>query len=703
MTQGPEVTDGSRPVRRGKNGTAFALAARFRQDKAGSQSSYHRAFRRTIYLLGRARRTAREDGFRGVLRACRSVLRKERKHLEAGLQSASALIEQKRFDEAEDILRALAAQNPDGVSVSRKRAMLELRRGNDTTALRHARRAFELAPNDHAVGQVLIQALIRNGHYDEALAAIERMPQDRPIWPNTKRLIVEMLLSAELQRPLHEARRDDVADVPRRVRIALELAANDYTASRFCAEALTRNGFYEEAILVLERLLETQPGRSEIKRLIADIYLGAGRRKEAREWFLDVLNDDGGEPGATMRLARIETSLGRVETAEQLLEKVDIERVNHPGQIGPLALMEHDSGNYDIACRLWRKALDLEPDKTKWAMGLVSSLIRSGNFEEAMRLTEETARRADAHNWVLSPLHELQVVASRDPGISDDIPERLAALRRQLLARAPDPGIQELLIRTRGKLMEMRAMIGHELAGGAGGPKVTFICPLHRPKDLPNLAAQIARQNVGNYEAIVAIHSPHIEAEAVRAQWAASGSLKVIDCSSLRALGAVLNAALDESSGDLIMKIDADDTYFPNYAGDMCLSLIHTGTDVVAKGSIFRYLADRDLLCLSRPDYIYERATHDRFAGGSAICGWKRVFDLVRFDEDLVRGEDDDFHARCHQFSLKVHFVDPYNHVLRRSSDLGVHTWKADDLLMSLADRGQFVVGDSSALAMAEV
>ncbi len=618
-------------------------------------------------LVKQALRLIENGDFELAVRRCNAALKINKKHIHARVLLARALIGLDRTEEAAATLRALAADRVNGVNLIKRRAAVEMRKGDHAVALLLARTAHDLAPDDFAVGRLFARVLILNQHFEEAVSTLEDLRRKHP-------------------------EQTEIEDLLGRALLAL-------------AQAQMRDGHYELTISTLERLSQRQPEHPKITPLMARALYRAERRTAAGQMFRDLLAESQGDPATTIALAQIEVSFGHADAAKRVLDDVNVERASGGHETETLALLEHNSGNYDIACRLWQKGLSIEPGSTTWTLGLAASSLRQGRFEDALRLAEQAAQNAEAHNWLLPLVNELQTVARRElapGGQSDEVEERLVALRSRLLTRAPDADVLELLDRTRQLVLDMRAKAGPELAGG-GGPRVSFICPLHRPTDLANLAAQVARQTLSDAEAVVAVHSAQISAADIRARWTAGGPLKILDCDQLPTLGAVLKAAVDASAGDLIMKIDADDAYLPNYASDMRLSLIYTGADIVVKKSKFRYYTGRDALFLGKFDWIDRPANRGNISGGSAICGWKRVFDQVPFDEDLRLSEDVNFLGRSLAHGSKIYFVDPFNHVAQRSPMRSAHSWQIDDLLMPFMDRKQCLIGDRSALHFAEV
>ena len=222
---------------------------------------------------------------------------------------------------------------------------------------------------------------------------------------------------------------------------------------------------------------------------------------------------------------------------------------------------------------------------------------------------------------------------------------------------------------------------------------------MHRPGDLDNALSQLSRQTYPNAEAVIALHTTEIEEADIRSRWSSPRPLRVLLCDHLGNLSQVLMAALAASDGDIVLEIDADDIYMPNYATDMVATMAYFGADVLGKLGHFRYYEASDGLYLHNPNSISCRAY--RPGSGPTIGARRDVANTIGFDERYVCGMDNDFYRRAIAGGYKVFHGDPFNHVVIRRTDTSIHTWRRNDIPSIPMD--SIYIGRRDAIARVEI
>jgi hypothetical protein len=349
-------------------------------------------------------------------------------------------------------------------------------------------------------------------------------------------------------------------------------------------------------------------------------------------------------------------------------------------------------GHYDPAAAIWRKLIAGRPESYVECVGLALCEFNLGHIAEAARIAEEASRYngGQARHLAL-----LDLIAAAAP---PDIAANMNALRRALFAAAPLPRIQKILNDARQRLLAVRAEPASQALALHQTVKASFICPIHRPRDVANAVAQMQHQDWRNAEAIFAVNSPEIADAAIENLWHSAVPLKILDCRAQDTLGAVLNRAITEASGDFIFKFDADDRYCPAYCTDMILHAHYFAADLVEKPGKFRFIEQTQALTLESFADIYAASRSGPSAGGSTLCIRRHLFDDIRFNEQGKTAEDIFFHAACAAAGARLALADPFNYLAIRSADTANHTWRIDPVLLAML-RDTALIGGADAAA----
>ena len=179
----------------------------------------------------------------------------------------------------------------------------------------------------------------------------------------------------------------------------------------------------------------------------------------------------------------------------------------------------------------------------------------------------------------------------------------------------------------------------------AAPPAVSVLLATNRPERLEAAVASVAAQNYPNTELVLAPHGAGFTDEALaRAVEAAGVPVRIAPVPAAEPLGAVLNAAVAASSGDLLAKLDDDDHYSAHHLWDLVLAHEYSQAELVAKGAEYVYVAseDRTLRMFGRRGERY--LGYPGVSGGAMLIsrhdlaqagGWRRVPRHV--DTELAR------------------------------------------------------------------
>ena len=143
----------------------------------------------------------------------------------------------------------------------------------------------------------------------------------------------------------------------------------------------------------------------------------------------------------------------------------------------------------------------------------------------------------------------------------------------------------------RARARQVIAMAGLE----APPPTVSVLLATNRPDRFEAAVAAVAAQTYPSVQLVLAPHGDGFSAVAVaRAVDSAGCDTLVVPVAAAEPLGAVLNAAVAASTGELIAKMDDDDYYSPDHLWDLVLAHEYSGAELVAKGAEYVYVASRD-------------------------------------------------------------------------------------------------------------
>lgn len=267
-------------------------------------------------------------------------------------------------------------------------------------------------------------------------------------------------------------------------------------------------------------------------------------------------------------------------------------------------------------------------------------LRRYHHVIDAAEFHPDTASRAS----LLARLAANGVVVHALTGFDDGADARLRAhlgdeLYGLITANAAglDAGEREL----RSIAMRRAALRGHSAWGrhAAGLPAVSILLATRRPALLSYALAAAARQTYPKLELSLALHG---DAEAFAGVEGYIKEMpfpvKVTRAPAYATIGAVLNAAVAASGGELVTKLDDDDCYGPEHVWDLVLAREYSGARLVGKGIEFVYLAasGQTLHCRSGRGEAYRASS---LAGGTLLLSRR---DLARVGgwRDVPRGVD---------------------------------------------------------------
>ncbi|MFA9429697.1 hypothetical protein [Egicoccus sp. AB-alg2] len=255
-----------------------------------------------------------------------------------------------------------------------------------------------------------------------------------------------------------------------------------------------------------------------------------------------------------------------------------------PGEEPPRVAphIEAESGVAERAALRWLPAVDPRVDapvgcdpRVVDGRGLhLAAVLRHAARGEVPILPADAVLRE-----ALGPVADDVLVESATGDTAAAVDARVAALREDGDALAAlSVRLRRHVLRTHGRAARLDEVV--EALGLDVPPRrrVSLLLATRRPELLHQVTADLARQTQEDLELVLAVHGDEPVPDRLALTPAA-----VVQVGAERPLGAVLNAALDASTGGLVAKIDDDDRYGRHHLDDLVLALDYSGAEVVGK------------------------------------------------------------------------------------------------------------------------
>lgn len=242
----------------------------------------------------------------------------------------------------------------------------------------------------------------------------------------------------------------------------------------------------------------------------------------------------------------------------------------------------------------------------------------------------------------------------------------VAELDAGQLARLSMQGVPLSYDESSGLTLEEHSILTRRAAldehGAIPRPSVSVVMATRRPDMLEHALDQVARQRGVDLQLVLATHGFE----------AAPSGVTVVPMAADVVFGDVLNAAVAAAEGELVLKMDDDDWYAPDFVADLVRARAYSGADLVGVPDDLYYLEDRDLtLRLGHPSEVYKGFV----AGGSMLMSRSALLELGGF-ASVPRHVDKALTGTVREAGGTVYRTHGLGYVLRRTS--GGHTWDAD-------------------------
>ena len=202
-------------------------------------------------------------------------------------------------------------------------------------------------------------------------------------------------------------------------------------------------------------------------------------------------------------------------------------------------------------------------------------------------------------------------------------------------------------------------------------PKVSVLLVTRRPEMLGFALRQVARQRGADFELVLAAHGFE-PAASVLADFAdrCGAPVTVVRADPTTPFGGVLNQAVTRSCGDVVLKVDDDDWYGPDFVRDLLLARSYSNAALVGAFPEITYLEPLDVtIRRAGPTEAYNMFV----AGGTLMVSREVLRGLGGFRETR-KYVDASIIRSVHHSGAGVYRTHGLGYVLRRRAS--GHTWE---------------------------
>ncbi|MFP3936693.1 MAG: tetratricopeptide repeat protein [Phycisphaerae bacterium] len=263
-------------------------------------------------------------------------------------------------------------------------------RNRPEQALEHFRKCVELQPENVRYRKGLMGQLINAGHYDEASDLLAQYRQDHP--EDTEVLAYEGILAL---------RQGDADKARELLDEAVDKNPGNPEPLNYRAQLNIAEGRLENASEDLERVRNLSDG-PEIGVRLADVQLRMGEENSAERTLREVLERYRGYSPAINRLIAIYQQDRRWNTLEEFITQLRRRFPDDPTYLVREAEMWSARGAPDREVDAMEKAYELAPDSTQIVARYVNALLKTEQYQQVLKVTEQPVEDGDPPAWILA-------------------------------------------------------------------------------------------------------------------------------------------------------------------------------------------------------------------------------------------------------------------------------------------------------------
>lgn len=289
----------------------------------------------------------------------------------SALSEAIALINAGQIDKAESLCRSAIGRNPNDINMVALLGATLLKSRNTTEAEKYLRQAIKLAPTFAKPYEDLGHLLLERGQPEEAAGILETATR----------------LDPDLDHAFFNL-----------------------------GKALSMLGKGKEADVAFEQSFELNPERKNLA--LAAEHQAAGRLKEAKQLYREVLRDNPTNVDALRLLGRISLQTGRIYEAERLFRRAVSNAPDFVMAQLDLGRTLKDQDRLEEAIEQFRKVIALEPNNVPAHHLMASTLSLAAQTYEAVKAYQRVLELRPNHAGAMLGLgHVLKTVGRQTEAI----------------------------------------------------------------------------------------------------------------------------------------------------------------------------------------------------------------------------------------------------------------------------------------------
>jgi len=336
---------------------------------------------------------------------------------------------------------------------------------------------------------------------------------------------------------------------------------------------------------------------------------------------------------------------------------------------GPVELGHDGSG---LALRGADLAIELDP-----ARGTTAAVVRALRARRGVRVQWSPVSASETARVVAGlAIAGVPVVSGAVPPPAADLlgPALTQLLSAEVDLDLPLPREEHSVLLRRAALTTHSTLAWlHRLSRSAGSvagllPQVSVVLATRRPQQLEFALRQVGRQRGVDAELVLVCHGFTVDEGLVRSRLPGT-PVVVVEMSESVPFGDVLNAGVRAAGHDLLVKMDDDDWYGPDFLSDLLWARHYSGADLVGMTPDFLYLEELDTT-LRRSDDSERPA---KFVAGGTMLLERSFLTAVGGFRPVTRFVDAQLLAATHAVGGTVYRTHGLGYAYRRSRK--GHTW----------------------------